>query len=75
MGDTSASGSGPYTNVSYLARVTPADHAGWVWVEGLLTLIYPLLSVYVRMQVRIGTYDIDDFTILVATVRSHLRSP
>ena len=68
MSDASSTGSGPYGHVSYFARITDDDHAGWLWVLGFLTLIYPLLSLYVRLQVRVSNYGVEDWMICVATV-------
>lgn len=67
--DASTTGMGPYTNVTYFTVVTDTNRAGWLWIVGLLSLIYPLFSCWVRLHVRRGMYDIDDWAIGGATVR------
>ena len=58
----------PFPNAHYFTRITDTDHAGWLWICGLITLSYPLLSTAVRLFVRQGVYEIDDWTIGGATV-------
>lgn len=36
----------------YFARITDSDHAGYVWIVALLSLIYPVCTLLVRLSVR-----------------------
>lgn len=68
MSDASESGTGPYSNVYYLTQVTKTDHAAWLWIAGLLTLLYPMFSAFVRLNVRAPRFGIDDHVLVGSTV-------
>jgi hypothetical protein len=36
----------------YFSRVSDTDHAGYVWIVALLSLIYPFGTLVVRLNVR-----------------------
>lgn len=55
--------------VWYFSKITDTDHAGYVWILALLTLLYPLGSCFVRFNVRYGLYMNDDWVLGGATVR------
>ncbi|KAK4997693.1 hypothetical protein LTR66_002923 [Elasticomyces elasticus] len=54
----------------YLTRITADDHAGWLWIVSLLTLVYPLFTCFVRLYVKRGIYSSDDWTLFASTVLS-----
>lgn len=36
----------------YFSRISDTDHAGYVWIVALLSLIYPFGTLVVRLNVR-----------------------
>ncbi|KAK4990804.1 hypothetical protein LTR66_006706 [Elasticomyces elasticus] len=54
----------------YLTRITADDHAGWLWIVSLLTLVYPLITCFVRLYVKRGIYSSDDWSLFASTVLS-----
>ncbi|KAI4734649.1 hypothetical protein E4T50_14837 [Aureobasidium sp. EXF-12298] len=52
----------------YFARISDTDHAGYVWIVALLSLIYPFGTLLVRLNVRWGLYGSDDWALLIATI-------
>ncbi|GAB7356354.1 hypothetical protein MBLNU459_g7143t1 [Dothideomycetes sp. NU459] len=57
----------------YLSKITETNHAGYVWIVALLTLLYPLGACFVRFNVRYGAYRSDDWGLAAATVFSVLE--
>ncbi|CAD0082702.1 unnamed protein product [Aureobasidium vineae] len=56
--------------IYYFSRITDTDHAGYVWIVALLSLIYPFGTLVVRFNVRWGLYGSDDWVLLVATIQA-----
>ncbi|THW70162.1 hypothetical protein D6D19_07993 [Aureobasidium pullulans] len=52
----------------YFSRITDTDHAGYVWIVALLSLIYPFGTLLVRLNVRWGLYGADDWALVAATL-------
>lgn len=73
MSDASASGKGPYDNVYRLTLVTDTDHAAWLWISGILSLLYPIISSIIRIHVKRQNYGWDDWVLVGSTV-SGLRT-
>lgn len=63
-GDTLAPG------IWYFSRITDTDNAGYVWVTSLLMLLFPVLTLFVRIHVRWDGHQIDDWVLVAATVGS-----
>lgn len=38
--------------ITYFSRISDTDHAGYVWIVALLSLIYPFGTLLVRLKVR-----------------------
>lgn len=70
MSDASATGMGLYSNAHYYTQITDTNRAGWIWIAGLLSLLYPVFSGFVRFHVRRGSYGADDWVLTAATVRT-----
>ncbi|KAI5239652.1 hypothetical protein E4T43_06630 [Aureobasidium subglaciale] len=51
----------------YFSRISDTDHAGYVWIVALLSLIYPFGTLLVRLKVRWGLYGADDWALVAAT--------
>ena len=75
MSDASDSGHGPYSNVYYFTQVTEFDHAGVLWIVGVLCLLYPIISAFVRLSVRAPRYGIDDYVLVGSTVSQDFSMP
>jgi hypothetical protein len=52
----------------FFSPITETDHAGYVWIVAILSLIYPFGTLMVRMNVRRKSYGADDWALLAATV-------
>lgn len=50
-------------------RFTPDNHSALIWIASLLSLIYPILVLFVRLGfVKKGAYSLDDAIISLAHV-------
>jgi hypothetical protein len=71
MGD--ASNTGPNWNA--LAPITPYDHAGYIYITVLYSLITSVLAAATRTWLKKNNLHPDDWLYLAATVRSYPISP
>lgn len=55
-------------DVYYYAQLTPANHAGVIYVVCIVSLTYALLCSSVRFVLRHGMYSFDDAALLVSTL-------
>lgn len=55
-----------------LSPVTAHDHAGYIWIVTILSLIYSSLATIIRIGVNFRIYGVDDFLLFFAMVRLDL---
>ncbi|KAG9720581.1 hypothetical protein KCU78_g14913, partial [Aureobasidium melanogenum] len=67
MNLTTVNGAPLPPGITYFSRISDTDHAGYVWIVALLSLIYPFGTLLVRLKVRWGLYGPDDWVLLMAT--------
>ena len=52
----------------YYTKITDDNHAGWLYIITLMSLVYMTTVFVVRFIVKYGLYGIDDWALLGATV-------
>jgi Gpi18-like mannosyltransferase len=69
MSNNSSSVSDDNLNTTRFSPITDNDKAGILWIASLLSGIYAVLSLIVRLYIKRKCFGHDDWICLVATVR------
>ena len=56
------------SGTKYYTKITDDNHAGWLYIITLMSLVYMTTVFVVRFIVKYGLYGIDDWALLGATV-------
>jgi hypothetical protein len=57
------------STIGRFALVTENEHAGYLWITSILSLIYASLILVVRLHIKWNLYGADDALATAATVR------
>jgi hypothetical protein len=64
---------GDETNWQSFAPIMPYDHAGYIWIVVLYSLIFSLLACITRTYIKKNNLGADDWLYWAATVRAGAR--
>lgn len=57
-----------YEGISYVAQLTDTNRSGWLLVCGVITLLYPLCFLALRVWVKYRRFGVDDWMCTGSTV-------